>query len=123
MTVVWLAIGGAVVDGILTETPGVARRPIEVSITGSAVTLGTDASLGPFAAAAGPFAAFGLFGAANGGTMSFSVAFTPIGVEAGEFLSFPAGDYAMTPAGAPGGDVLTIGGIPLTAGGQPLQVN
>jgi hypothetical protein len=118
---VWLAIGGAVIDGVLTEMPGLARQAVAAVVSGTVMTLPEGVSFGPFAAAAGPFAAFGLFTAATGGSMTNQGTIVPLSVAAGQYLSFGAGGYAVGSAAAPGGDVLTIGGVPLTLAGQPLQ--
>jgi hypothetical protein len=107
---------------VLTETPGLARVPVNASASGDVVTFAAGVSIGPFAAPAGPFAAYGLFNAAEGGAMEYSATMTPLFVAPNGYLSFPGGAYTMTPAVAPGADVLTIGGVPLTVGGQPLRV-
>lgn len=118
----WLDVGGAIVDGVLTEPPGLARQPVDATVVGATTTFAVGVTFGPFVAAAGPFAAFALFDAADAGTMRYIGATPALNVVVGEYLSFPKGDYTMAAAPSPGVDVVTIGGVPLRAGGQPVRV-
>jgi len=120
MTTMWLSAGGAIVDGVLTEPPGWVRLPIECLVAGGVLTLSAGITFGPFHASTGPLAAFALFDAEKAGTMLYSATMPSLTVPAGHYLSFPAGNYAVTAASAPGADVLTLNGQPLTIDGQPL---
>lgn len=118
-----MALGGAVIDGVLTESPGLNRIEVDMTIAGNVATLRTGLSFGPFAGPGwGSFAAFGLFNAIQGGVMFFYGTFPPVAPASGQYLSYLTGVYTLTPAPAVGVDVLTLGGVALTLGGQPLQV-
>lgn len=118
----YLAPGTALVDGVLAELPGLARQPAGGDADGDAVTLAAGVTFGPFQAAVGPLGAVAIFSAAAGGTMLFSATLSGLSVGAGQCLTFPAGAYTMQPGGTPGADVVLLGGTPLLAGGQPVQL-
>ena len=117
-----LAIGGSIVDGVLTELPGVTRQAVAGDLETTQVTLSASATFGPFQTAIGPLGAFAIFDEATGLTMLCSGSIAGLTVQCGQLLTFPIGTYAVTAGVAPGGDVLTLNGAPLLVDGQPLQV-
>ena len=119
----WLAVGVEIAAGVLVEDPLIARVPAAGDVVSNVVTFPNGFSLGPFAFAAGPFAAWGLFDAVAGGAMLWSAAMPPLAIPSGAYLSFPAGAYPVTSSAGPGGGVVTIDGVPVTNNGQPLEVS
>ena len=117
----WLALGAGNASGVLVELPGIPRIPVVSILAINILSLPNGANFGPFKAASGPFAAFGVFDAATDGAMACSAAMGSLSPVQGAYLSFPRGDYPVTLAATPG-NVLTVAGIPVTASGQPLTV-
>lgn len=119
----WIGVGGAIVAGVLTEPPDLARAAVtyDVSAPGE-VSFASSATLGPTAAALGPLGACAIFDAAEDGTMLYSATLPGLAVAAGQLITFPTGIYAMTSAGALDAGVLLLNGKPLRVNGIPLRI-
>ena len=119
----YIAPGGGLVAGVLTEIPGLDRVPVSgTDAGGGTIMISPGVTIGPFPGPGATLAAFAIFAASTAGAMLYSGSMTSLSVAAGQYVTFPAGAYSVSPGTTPDSTVLTLGGIPLTVAGQPLQV-
>ncbi len=120
----FLALGGAIADGVLVEprvSAGYARRAVTVDVTGAGdIVLAAGVTFGPATASWRAVSVLALL-AGDGLVIMHQVAFPTSVIQPGQFLIVPAGTYAATLVNAaPAPEVVVADALPVTVNGEPL---